>query len=110
MRALVVALALANAVSCASSEKNPRLTEYESTLGPRIGQASREDIVEIYGQPQDRQTLGISEVWTYVIVYSSSPSLGSTSIPGPPMDMHDELRLTFDSRGILRKWRVRVPQ
>ena len=105
----LVAHMLVSVAACTSPQRNPRLKKYEDTLSPLVDHATRSDLVELYGRPHDRQMLGRSQTWTYIIMYSSRPSFGSASMLGSVPDQHDELILVFDLAGVLRKWRVRVP-
>lgn len=119
-QAVAVALPLLSAVSficpgCAQAMINDRLKEYESTLKPLLGTATKEDIVRRYGAPQDRQTAGSLEVWTYHLSYGvrggayvATPSQYGGFATTNSYEIYDRLTLMFNSTGYLDSYKVWV--
>jgi hypothetical protein len=103
------------ATGCLQQQVNDRIKEYQALLDPKIGVATREDMIRQFGAPQDRQTVGSLEVWTYHMsfgsrggAYISNPSQFGGFASTASREIYDRLTLTFEAHGYLKDWRVWV--
>jgi hypothetical protein len=102
-------------LGCAQRAANQRVAEYEEMMAPLVNNATREEIVQRFGAPQQRETIGSLEVWTYHMSYGvrggayvSPYNQYGTYATARSHEVYDHLTMTFSSSGRLTSWRVYV--
>lgn len=110
---IVLAVALTVLGACARGRVNHRLREYKTMLEPMIGVSTRENIIERFGPPLQREQIGSLEVWKYHRSYGNRTTAikyGNRYSPAHAVshEVYDELTLTFGRNGVLRSWNAYV--
>jgi hypothetical protein len=92
-----------------------RLDELRSELNPRVGRSTPEEIAHMWGPPDQRDTIGTSEYWTYQRSYGSrmagaavyNPYSHTSTFYGHARERSDRIVLEFQD-GRLLSWRADV--
>jgi outer membrane protein assembly factor BamE (lipoprotein component of BamABCDE complex) len=101
----MILVLLAAALSSCSLSKQEREEGYAARLDPLVGKAIREEVVQTYGLPMQKDMVGENEY--YFWRFKARKHLDDPYIPQKGTFFnHEELTIVFDAKGIMKSWRV----
>jgi outer membrane protein assembly factor BamE (lipoprotein component of BamABCDE complex) len=100
-----VLMLLAISISSCSLSKQEREDGYAAKLEPMVGNATRDDVVQTFGLPLQREMVGENEY--YFWRFKARKHLDDPYVPQKGTYFnHEELTIVFDGKGIMKSWKV----
>lgn len=103
LRMLLVLLGVL--ISSCSLSKQEREDGYAAKLDPLVGIATRDDVVQTFGLPLQKEMVGDNEY--YFWRFKARKHLDDPYVPQKGTYFnHEELTVVFDTKGVMKSWKV----
>lgn len=104
---LVAAVVL---TGCRQAQVKTRLKEYSAALDPKLGEASKADVIRELGMPERCETANGHEFCSFRVSYGhvgQAAAYGST-MSASSYERYDQVVAEFDETGTFLSWRAHV--